>query len=79
MPFLEIFIRRSHNGQPSDGLYCPLARSTIVCDVRYGRLRRTSTIQRLVGGPLQPGSPNDVSFAINLDLAFPQLRRSDAH
>src|ERR1019366_6618785 len=50
---------------------CPPARSTIVCDVRYGRLHRTSTIQRLVRGARQSGSRNPVSFTINLRLAFP--------
>jgi hypothetical protein len=56
---------------------CPLARSTTVCEVRYGRLHGTATIQSLVRGPRQSASPDRVSFTINLG-AFPGLRLPDA-
>ena len=72
------FVEEPANGSEVSGsapakrtVNCPPARSTIVCDVRYGRLHRTSTIQRLVRGARQSGSRNPVSFTINLRLAFP--------
>jgi hypothetical protein len=53
------FVEEPANGSKSSGsspakrkVNCPLARSTIICDVRYGRLHRTSTTQRPVRGPL---------------------------
>ncbi len=49
---------------------CPLARSTIVCDVRHGQLQRTGARQRFVRGLRRSGSRNDVSSTDGLGLGF---------
>ncbi len=79
------FVEEPANGPKDSGsspakqkVDCPLARSTIVCELRHGRLHLSGTVQRLVRSPRQSGSRNHVSFTIKLDLAFPELRLSDA-
>jgi hypothetical protein len=64
------FVEEPANGSKDSGsspakrkVDCPLARSTIVCDVRYGRLHHTGAIQRLVRGPLLFGESSGVRVA----------------
>jgi hypothetical protein len=78
------FVEEAANGStssvssaPKRTANCRLARSTAACDVRYGRLRRTTAAQGLLGGPRQSAPRSGVSFTINLGLAFRELRAFD--
>jgi len=69
--------KNSGSSAPKRTANCPLARNTIACDVRHERLHRTETVQGLLRGPRQSPPSSDVSFTINLGLAFRELRGFD--